>query len=108
MSKNIQENHLLDGKVKVFVQQSLSSYESVHSFIRYLHKVTRTPWPVGCQHQLSTFIAKKRTILKQKQKLGLEIKEGKKSMSREAYLMIAKFLFCSSQPEHIFAHDFLS
>ena len=102
------EEHMHDEKVKVLVQQSISSYQHIRSFIKYLYRATGVSCPLEISNKLSTFIAgKKRVIRKEKQNLGLTITEGKKALSKEGYHLFAKYFFTSSQPEHAFAHLFL-
>ena len=48
----------------------------------------------------------KRTATQKRVEEGTVLDEGKKPMSKEAYELIAKYLFCSDKHEHIFAHGF--
>ena len=58
--------------------------------------------------ELSTFIAgMERTVVADKQMLGLKIPEGKKTISIEAYELLSNTLFESREKRDIFAHLFL-
>jgi len=102
------EEYVNDGKVKVAVQQSISSYESIRSSINYIFRMCQVHMPKLMQDNLKMLLARKRRVgLKEKQGLGLSITEGKKTLSQEAYELLAKTLFHSEKKEHIFGHVFL-
>jgi len=56
----VDDGHMMDGKVKVLTQQSLSSYEGVRSALGYIYKVTRVRMPIDMTEKLKVFIAGKR------------------------------------------------
>jgi len=94
--------------VDAYVLQSASSYEGVRSAIAYLYRISKVERPAELQSQMSQLLAgSKRTGRKEKQGLALKISEGKKRMTKEVYSFIAKKLFESDKPEHLFAHLFL-
>ena len=104
----VDDGHMMDGKVKVLTQQSLSSYEGVRSALGYIYKVTRVRMPIDMTEKLKVFIAgKRRSTLAEKQHLGLELTAGKKPMTRETYELLAKYFFFSGEKEHVFGHLFL-
>lgn len=96
------------GCVKLQVHQSASQYSGIRSAVMFLFRSARIEPPNELRSQLSTYIAGlERTILKEKEKLGLSLLEGKKEMSEEAYELLAEALFCSSSKKDVFSHLFL-
>lgn len=97
-----------DGMVKIYTHQSSSQYSGIRSGIAYLYKLACIKMPEEISSRLSKYIAgMDRTILIEKEQLGLSLSEGKKPMSVEAYELLAETLFHSKDKKDIFAHLFL-
>ena len=64
--------------------------------------------PLGMSHKFKRYIyGQKRTGCQEKKDLGLEIEEGKTSLSFDGLQLIAKIMFFSGTTEHMFSHLFL-
>ena len=64
----IGDDHFHEEKVKVLIQQSLSSYEHIRSFIGYMFKVNRVTWSQDDRDKFSIFIAEKKDKFDKKSK----------------------------------------
>ena len=105
----INQTDVVDGKVSVYVMQSTANYEGIRAAVAYFYRMAGIKMPMEMTRKFKQYMAgQKRTGLKEKQDLGLEIMEGKKSLSFERCELIAKQMFVSGNKEHIFAHLFLS
>lgn len=107
-SSEINEDVLVaGGQVRVKIQQSSAQYEGIRSAVAYLYKRARVDMPSTMQRDFKSFISGQRcTGLKEKQSLGLQITEGKKALSIQAYELIAKYLFYSGTKENVFGNLF--
>jgi len=93
-----QEEYVNDGKVKVAVQQSISSYESIRSAISYVYRMYRVPIPKLMQDNLLRMIlaGKRRAGIKKKgldyQSLKAKIPFRKKHMNclQKHYFLVRK------------------
>ena len=109
-----EEGNTLEGdvdernQVKVAVRLGDSSYSAVQSAVSFLYRQSGVDRSEEIKGGVSLYCkGSKRKGRKLKQDLGLEITEGKKAMSKGVYGFLAKTLFFSGDPEHIFAHLFL-
>ena len=97
-----------EGNVRVILNQSYSQFSGTRSALAYLFKRASITRPPETIKEMEKFMAGiKRTTSNEKRALGLNISEGKKPMSKDAYGLIAKFLFTSGAPEDIEAHFIL-
>ena len=97
-----------ENQVKVAVRLGDSSYSAVQSAVSFLYRQSGVERSAEVKGGVSLYCkGSKRKGRKLKQDLGLEITEGKKPMSKQVYSFLAKILFTSKDPEHIFAHLFL-
>lgn len=97
-----------NGMVKIYTHQSSSQYSGIRSGIAYLYKLACIKMPDDLSSRLSKYIAgMDRTILTEKEQLGLSLSEGKKPMSVDAFELLAETLFRSKDKRDIFAHLFL-
>ena len=73
------EGDVVNGKVCAYVMQSHTIYSGIRSAVAYLYRRVGLPMPTEMTRKFKEYISgQKRTGLKEKQDLGLEIKEGKK------------------------------
>lgn len=97
-----------NGMVKIYTHQSSSQYGGIRSAIAYIFKLACIRMPEELSHRLSKYIAgMDRTILTEKEQLGLSLSEGKKPMCIDAYKLLAGHLFQSKNKRDVFAHLFL-
>ena len=82
-----------NGKVECMVHQSSSWYGGIRININHVYILARVQIPERLKRELSTFFAKiERTIIVEKEMLGLKISEGKK-ISLERYEILARTIF---------------
>ena len=80
-------------QVKCLVHQSCSHYGGILSAINHAQTLIRVQMPERMKRELSIFIAGiERTVTVENQMLGLKFSEFKKSISLEAYKLLAKTL----------------
>ena len=90
----INDEDVVGGNICAYVMQSTSNYEVISTAVAYIYKRTGIDMPTDITRNFKQYIAdQKRTALKDKQDLGLEITEGKKALSFEGYEMITKRMF---------------
>ena len=93
-SAQLTDANVVNGKVNAFVMQASSNYETIRSAVSYIYRRAGVEVPKDMARDFKKYIAgQKRTSLKEKQDLGLEIQEGKKALSFEGYEIIAKNVF---------------
>ena len=74
--------------------QSKSQYNGIRSALAYLFTLARVQQPTTLTDEMSTFLkGLDRTIVYEKEKLGLKLIAGKKPLTFEAFSMLAKELF---------------
>lgn len=97
-----------NGKVKVAIRLEATTYDGYRSAISFLYRESGVTMPNELSEGFTIYIKGSRRInLAAKQTLGLKITEGKRHMTPEVYKFLAKTLFESPKPEHVFAHTFL-
>ena len=95
-------------QVKVAVRLGDSSYSAVQSGVSFLYRQSGVQRSAEIKEGVALYCkGSKRKGRRLKQDLGLDISEGKKAMSKNVYSFLAKKLFESKDPEHLFAHLFL-
>ena len=96
-----------DGEVLVRIRQEYTTYEGIRSIVAHMYRESGVIMPQDLDAMMVVYVKGSRRInLAAKQTLGLKISEGKEHMTFEVYSKIARILFESGQPEHIFAHLF--
>jgi len=89
-----QEEYVNDRKVKVAVQQSISSCESIRSAISYIYRMCQVPIPKLMQDNLRMVLAgKRRAGIKEKEGLGLSITEGKNPFCKKHMNCLHNIIF---------------
>mmetsp|Transcript_21038 Transcript_21038/g.25871 ORF Transcript_21038/g.25871 Transcript_21038/m.25871 type:complete len:633 (+) Transcript_21038:146-2044(+) len=96
-----------DNEVLVKIRQEYTTYEGIRSIVAHMHRESGLVVPQDLDAMMAVYVKGSRRLnLLAKQTLGLKISEGKEHMTFEVYSKIARILFESGQPEHIFAHLF--
>ena len=90
-------------KVKCMVHQSSSQYRGIRSAINYVYNLVRVKMTERIKKQISTFIVGlERTVIAEKQMLGIKKMKEKKPISLEAYELLAKTIFERVEKRDIF------
>ena len=97
-----------NGNLKCMFHQSRYQYGGIRSAINHVYILARVQIPERMKKELSIFIAgMKRTLIVEKQMLGIKFYEGKKTITLKAYDLLTKTLFESGEKRDIFAHLFI-